>query len=92
MGLHKDVNMSENHVLVDYRDIKDCLNILVSTAIIKLLSYVFMKNKTSVRFFFLYDFIHFLKDCRDLWWTMKPFLQRLFQYTPELGFILIPTL
>lgn len=92
MGLHKDVNMSENHVLVDYRDIKDCLNILVSTAIIKLLSYVFMKNKTSVRFFFLYDFIHFLKDCRDLWWRMKPFLQRLFQYTPELGFILIPTL
>lgn len=66
MGLHKDVNMSENHVLVDYRDIKECPNILLSTAIMKLLFYVFMKNKTSMRFIFLYDFIHPLKSPKGL--------------------------
>lgn len=83
MGLHRDINTSENHVLVDFRDINKCPRILLSTAIMEGFFYDSMKNKTSMRFLFLCDFIHPLTDSRDLRWKMKIFLQHLLQYTAE---------
>lgn len=66
MRPHRDVNTSANHVPVDFRDIKECPRILLSTAVMEDFFYDSMRSKTSVKFLCLCDFIHSLTDSREL--------------------------